>query len=157
MGKTENGAIWLDKKILSPYDYWQFWRNTDDRDVIKFLKFFTDIEINEIEKIKEKNINDLKILLANKATAMLHGEKESKNSEKTAKEVFSDNSLGLNLPSIVINKKSLKSEIDIIELIIISKLETSKSEIRRLIKGNAIKSGRRHVDYRKYIPGRLRS
>jgi len=139
MGKTENGAIWLDKKILSPYDYWQFWRNTDDRDVIKFLKFFTDIEINEIEKIKEKNINDLKILLANKATAMLHGEKESKNSEKTAKEVFSDNSLGLNLPSIVINKKSLKHEIDIIELIIISKLETSKSEIRRLIKGNAIK------------------
>ena len=139
MGKTENGAIWLDKKILSPYDYWQFWRNTDDRDVIKFLKFFTDIEINEIEKIKEKNINDLKILLANKATAMLHGEKESKNSEKTAKEVFSDNSLGLNLPSIVINKKSLKSEIDIIELIIISKLETSKSEIRRSIKGNAIK------------------
>ena len=70
---------------------------------------------------------------------MLHGEKESKNSEKTAKEVFSDNSLGLNLPSIVINKKSLKHEIDIIELIIISILETSKSEIRRLIKGNAIK------------------
>ena len=151
MGKTENGAIWLDKKILSPYDYWQFWRNTDDRDVIKFLKFFTDIEINEIEKIKEKNINDLKILLANKATAMLHGEKESKNSEKTAKEVFSDNSLGLNLPSIIINKKSLKHEIDIIELIIISKLETSKSEIRRLIKGNAIKIDNELIKNEKFL------
>ena len=150
MGKTENGAIWLDRKFLSPYDYWQFWRNTDDRDVIKFLKFFTDIEINEIEKIKEKNINDLKILLANKATAMLHGEKESKNSEKTAKEVFSDNSLGLNLPSIVINKKSLKNEIDIIELIIISKLETSKSEIRRLIKGNAIKIDNESINVEKF-------
>ena len=150
MGKTENGAIWLDRKFLSPYDYWQFWRNTDDRDVIKFLKFFTDIEINEIEKIKEKNINDLKILLANKATAMLHGEKESKNSEKTAKEVFSDNSLGLNLPSIVINKKSLKNEIDIIELIITSKLETSKSEIRRLIKGNAIKIDNESINVEKF-------
>ena len=57
MGKTEDGAIWLDKKFLSSYDYWQFWRNTDDRDVIKFLKFFTDFDIDEIEKIKNKNIN----------------------------------------------------------------------------------------------------
>ncbi len=139
MGKTENGAIWLDRKFLSPYDYWQFWRNTDDRDVIKFLKFFTDISTKEIEKIKNKNINDLKILLANKATAMLHGEKESKNAEKTAKEVFSDNSSGSNLPSIEINKNNFKNKINIVELIIISKLEDSKSQIRRLIKGNAIK------------------
>ena len=64
MGKTADGAIWLDKKLLSSYDYWQFWRNTDDRDVIKFLKFFTDIEINEIENIKDNDINHLKILLA---------------------------------------------------------------------------------------------
>ena len=68
MGKTESGAVWLDKKFLSPYDYWQFWRNIDDRDVLKFLKIFTDIKINEIEKIKNNNINELKILLANKAT-----------------------------------------------------------------------------------------
>ena len=60
MGKTEKGAVWLDKKLLSPYDYWQFWRNTDDRDVIKFLKFFTDININKIENLENKNINDLK-------------------------------------------------------------------------------------------------
>ena len=85
MGKTESGAIWLDKKLLSPYDYWQFWRNTDDKDVLKFLKIFTDIELQEIEKIKNKNINELKILLANLCTKMLHGNKETKLSEETAK------------------------------------------------------------------------
>ena len=62
MGKTADGAIWLDEKLLSPYDYWQFWRNTDDRDVIKFLKFFTDEKIKEIDNLKNDNINNLKIL-----------------------------------------------------------------------------------------------
>ena len=85
MGKTESGAIWLDKKNLSPYDYWQFWRNIDDKDVLKFLKIFTNLSIEEIEKIKNNNINELKILLANKATRMLHGELEAKKSEETAK------------------------------------------------------------------------
>jgi tyrosyl-tRNA synthetase len=139
MGKTESGAVWLDKKFLSPYDYWQFWRNIDDRDVLKFLKIFTDLSVDEIEKIKNSNINQLKILLANKATEMLHGEKEAKNSEETAKQTFADNSMGDNLPSITVNEKDLKSEITIVDLIILSKLETSKSEIRRLIKGNGIK------------------
>ena len=139
MGKTETGAIWLDKNLLSPYDYWQFWRNVDDRDVIKFLKYFTDLEINEIEKIKDNNINELKILLANEATRMLHGEKEAQYSEKTARETFSENSLGSNLPSIKIDKKTLSKKISIIDLIVLSKFEKSKSEIRRLIKGNAVK------------------
>ena len=79
MGKTEKGAIWLNEDQLSPYDYWQFWRNTDDRDVKRFLKFFTEINTEEIEKIfeREKNINNLKILLANEATKTVHGEKAS--------------------------------------------------------------------------------
>jgi len=68
MGKSENGAIWLDEKFLSPYDYWQFWRNTDDRDVLKFLKIFTDLENDKIENIKNKDINELKMILANEAT-----------------------------------------------------------------------------------------
>ena len=113
MGKTETGAIWLDKNLLSPYDYWQFWRNVDDRDVVKFLKYFTDLEINEIEKIKDNNINELKILLANEATKMLHGEKEAQYSEKTARETFSENSLGSNLPSIKIDKKHRLQSIDL--------------------------------------------
>ncbi|MDA7552600.1 tyrosine--tRNA ligase [Candidatus Pelagibacter sp.] len=139
MGKTESGAVWLDKKFLSPYDYWQFWRNIDDRDVVKFLKTFTDISIGEIEEIKNNNINDLKILLANKTTEMLHGKQEAENSKETAKQTFTDNSLGNNLPSISIAEKELKNKITIIDLIILSKLENSKSEIRRLIKGNGIK------------------
>ena len=139
MGKTEDGAIWLDKKFLSPYDYWQFWRNTDDKDVIKFLKFFTDEKIEYIKNLENVDVNDLKILLANKTTEMLHGKKEAENSEKIARETFSNNSTGSNLPSIKINKSLLKNKLSIIDLVIISKFEKSKSEIRRLINGKAIK------------------
>ena len=145
MGKTADGAIWLDKKLLSPYEYWQFWRNTDDRDVVKFLKFFTDVDNSEIENLKNENINDLKILLANKTTEMLHGKKAALNSEKIAKETFTSNSSGSNLPSVKINKSILQKKITIIDLIILSKLENSKSEIRRLIKGNAIKLNNRNI------------
>ena len=139
MGKTETGAIWLDKNYLSPYDYWQFWRNTDDRDVIKFLKIFTDLEIEEIESIKDNNINDLKKLLANKATEMLHGSDEAIKSEQIAREAFSGNADSSNLPSINLDKNKINSETSIIEILILSKLEKSKSEIRRLIKNNGIK------------------
>ena len=139
MGKTEKGAVWLDNKFLSSYDYWQFWRNVDDRDVLKFIKIFTDLNIEEIDKIKNQNINELKIILANNTTKMLHGEKESKICEDTAKKTFSENILGAGLPSISINKKQLDEKINIIELVIVSKLETSKSEIKRLIKGNGVK------------------
>ena len=139
MGKSENGAIWLDEKFLSAYDYWQFWRNTDDRDVIKFLKVFTDLDISEINNFQNININELKVLLANKATAMLHGVKAAQNSEQAAKEVFSGNTLSSNLPSVKIKLKDLDKQMGIIDLVILSKLEKSKSEIRRLFKGNAIK------------------
>ena len=145
MGKTESGAIWLDKKFLSPYDYWQFWRNIDDRDVLKFLKFFTDLSVDEIEKIKNQDINHQKITLANKATLMLHGEKEAKSREETAKQTFSDNSLGENLPSILINEKNLSDKITLIDLIVLSKLEKSKSEIRRIIKSGGAKINNQNV------------
>ena len=151
MGKTENGAVWLDKKYLSAYDYWQFWRNIDDRDVVRFLKFFTDLKIEEIDKIKNKNINELKILLANKATTMLHGEKEAKNSENTAKEAFSENSSGSKLPSVKIEKENILSGINIVDLVILSKLESSKSEVRRLIKGNGVKIDNNVISDEKYV------
>ncbi len=139
MGKTETGAIWLDKKLLSPYEYWQFWRNTDDRDVLKFLKIFTDLDTEEIDKIKNEDINKLKILLANKTTEMLHGSQEAKNSEQAAKEAFSGNSLGSNLLSFKIRDLDIEKKITILDLIFLCKLENSKSEIRRLINGNAVK------------------
>jgi tyrosyl-tRNA synthetase len=151
MGKTESGAIWLDKKLLSPYEYWQFWRNIDDRDVLKFIKIFTDINISEVEKIKNNDVNELKILLANKATEMLHGEQEAKNSEVTAKQTFADNSMGENLPSILVNEKELIEKITIIDLIILSKLENSKSEIRRLIKGSGVKINNQVIGDEKLI------
>mgnify|MGYP002825337120 FL=1 len=149
MGKTEKGAIWLNKKLLSPYDYWQFWRNTDDRDVIKFLKMFTDILLNKIEEIKESNINDLKILLANKATEMLHGNKEALKSEKLAKSTFKEDSSGENLPSIKIDKDIISK--NIVELVASATKNISKSEIRRLIKSNGIKIDNKIINDEKFI------
>ena len=139
MGKSESGAIWLDKKFLSPYDYWQFWRNIDDRDVLKFIKIFTDLSVDEIENIKNKEINELKIILANEATSMLHGKIEAIASEETAKKTFSEKLLGSELPSVLISRNQLNDQINIIDLVILSKLESSKSEIRRLIKGSGVK------------------
>ena len=151
MGKTESGAIWLDKRFLAPYDYWQFWRNIDDRDVLKFIKIFTDIDIEQIKKIKDDNINELKILLANKATEMLHGKHEAEKSEETAKKTFTDNSMGQNLPLVLISENELIEKITLIDLIVLSKLESSKSEIRRLIKGSGIKVNNQVITDEKLI------
>ena len=151
MGKTENGAIWLDEKFLLPYDYWQFWRNIDDRDVSKFMNFFTDLSFDEIEKIKEKDINEQKIILANQATSMLHGEQEAKKSEETAKKTFSENSMGSALPTVSIKKNQLNEKLTIVDLIILSKLEKSKSEIRRLIKGSGVRINNQIINDEKLI------
>jgi tyrosyl-tRNA synthetase len=141
MGKTEEGAIWLDEKLLSAYDYWQFWRNTNDSDVKRFLKYFTEIDENELEERfnNEKDINSLKILLANEATRILHGEKNSKESESTAKETFRGSGIGQNLPIILIKKSFLKNGINVIDFINITKILNSKSEIRRAINDKGIK------------------
>ena len=149
MGKTEQGAVWLDKNMLSPYNYWQFWRNTDDRDVIRFLKMFTDIQISEIEKIKQNNINNLKIILANKTTEMLHGKKAAIESEKTAKSTFKDGSSGEDLPNIKINKDFLNK--NIVELAAYVAKDISKSEIRRMIKSNGIKLDNQLINNEKLI------
>jgi tyrosyl-tRNA synthetase len=149
MGKTERGAVWLNKDMLSPYDYWQFWRNTDDRDVLKFLKMFTDLSLEEIDNKKNKNINELKILLANNVTAMLHGEKEAKKSENLAKNTFKENSTGEDLPGIKIANDILSK--NIVEIISYINQNISKSEIRRLIKSNAIKINNKNIQDEKYI------
>ena len=139
MGKTEKGAVWLDEKLLSSYDYWQFWRNTDDRDVIKFLKMFTDLSISKIEKLKNTNINELKILLANETTSMLHGKPASLKAEKTAKVTFVSGGSGGELPEIKIKKSSFKLGIKILDLLSSNKIMSSKSEARRAIQSNALK------------------
>jgi len=139
MGKTEKGAVWLDKKLLSPYEYWQFWRNIDDRDVKKFLKMFTDISLRKIDEISNKNVNELKIILANEATSMLHGKAASKKAEQTAKKTFISGSIGKDLPTIKINKTGIQVGINIVDLVVLSNLINSKSEVRRTMKNRGIK------------------
>ena len=141
MGKTESGAIWLNEDQLTPYDYWQFWRNTDDRDIKRFLYFFTEIKAKEIEKTfsEEKNINNLKILLANEATKILHGEKASKLAEQTAKDTFQNGGLGANLPEIKIKLNELKKGLSILDFIANNRILSSKSEARRAIANKGFK------------------
>ncbi len=141
MGKTEKGAIWLNENLLSPYDYWQFWRNTDDRDVKRFLNFFTEIETNEINNIcdKENNINNLKIILANEATKILHGEESSKRAALTAKETFEGSGLAKGLPEIEVKLSEVKNGINILDFLSSNKIMSSKSEARRAITSQGLK------------------
>tara|TARA_B100000214_G_scaffold101355_1_gene70827 strand:- start:729 stop:1970 length:1242 start_codon:yes stop_codon:yes gene_type:complete len=153
MGKTEKGAVWLDKKMFSPYDYWQFWRNTADEDVRKFLKYFTEIENDELSsKIeKEKDINKLKILLANEATAILHGSKAAKESEDTAKATFIHGGIGKNIPEKKLSKEMILKGINIIDLISQNGLTSSKSDARRILKNRGIKINDKIVDDEKKV------
>ena len=140
MGKTEKGAVWLDEKLFSSYDYWQFWRNSDDRDVTRFLKFFTDIELDEIKQVeKSKGINELKVVLANEATKILHGKIKSSKAEKTATDIFKLGKINENLPTKKILKKDIESGINLLELLVDANIMNSKSEARRAIINNGIK------------------
>ena len=141
MGKTEKGAIWLNEEQLSPYEYWQFWRNTDDRDVRRFLNFFTEIEPTEINKIfdDEKDINKLKILLANEATKILHSEEASKKAAQSAKETFESGGLGSDLPEIIVKSHEIKNGINFLEFVAKNNILSSKSETRRAIANKGLK------------------
>ena len=151
MGKTEKGAVWLDKKLLSYYDYWQYWRNTDDQDVLKFIKMYTDLTLEKIEEIKNKDINQLKIILANECTKMLHGDKEAKLAEQTAKKTFIERSTGAGLPVVKIKQNQIDQSLDIVNLILLSKLENSKSEIRRIIKNKGVKINNSTIEDEKLL------
>ena len=142
MGKTAEGAIWLNEDMLSAYDYWQFWRNVDDRDVIRFLKLFTELSKKEIESIEKENadnVNETKIILANEATAMLHGLDKAKKSQETAKNIFTENKLSADLPTIKLGSVELDDEILLSDLIFRINFASSKSSSRKLIRGNAVK------------------
>ena len=143
MGKTANGAIWLNSNLCSPWDYWQFWRNTEDKDVIRFLKLFTEINLEEIKKLEElegAEINDAKIILANAATTLLHGEEETKKAISTAKNIFEKKEGTANLPVISYNKNELNEGVPILECLTNNNyLLSSKGEARRLIRGSGVK------------------
>ena len=138
MGKTVDGAVWLNEEMLTPYDYWQFWRNVDDRDVFRFLKLFTDKTLEEIKLLEnDTNINNVKILLANAATEMLHGKEKANLAEKTANDVFKNEGSSENLPLINVNLTDGKLSLN--DLIVEIGFASSKSETRKLIKNNGVK------------------
>ena len=141
MGKTEKGAVCFKKNLFSPYDYWQFWRNTDDRDIKKFLNFFTEIESDKIDILcnKENNINNLKILLANEATKILHGELAAKRAAQTAKDTFEGKGFSLNLPEIKVKEDDIKKGISILDFLSKNNITSSKSEARRAIANKGLK------------------
>ena len=153
MGKTADGAVWLDEDMLSPYDYWQFWRNVDDRDVIKFIKLFTVMDlkkINELEK-NNKNINELKVLLANEATKLLHGETESQKAEKIATELFSKDTMSADMPTLRLKADEVKQNQYLSDLIVRMEMASSKSESRKLIRGNGVKVNRKSISDEMYV------
>ncbi len=142
MGKTADGAIWLNNDLLSAYDYWQFWRNVDDRDVIRFMKLFTDLskeQIDSYEQNSSKNINDLKIILANEVTAMLHGIENSSKAEQAAKQIFENKVLSEDMPTLNLSNEDVQNGALLSDLIVQMKYANSKSESRKLIRGKGVK------------------
>lgn len=143
MGKTAGGAIWLNADKLSEYDYWQFWRNTSDEDVIRFLKLFTELpleDITELEKLQGSEINNAKVILANEATALLHGRGCLINIQETAKTMFSGAGESTDgLARIFVSEKELKDGVGILDAFVKLDLASSKKEARRLIQGGGAK------------------
>ena len=145
MGKSEKGAIWLNKDLLSDHDFWQFWRNTEDDDVIKFLKLFTDLDLDQISnlnKLQGSDINKAKILLANEVTKICRGEDASLKSAQIAKDTFEKSKINLNLPKVIINEEN----ITLIEIVKMFNFCNTNGEVRRLVKGRGIKINDQIID-----------
>jgi len=138
MGKTAAGAVWINADKLSPYDYWQYWRNTEDADVGRFFRLFTDLpldEIGELEKHKGAAINEAKIRLANEATALAHGREAAEAAAETARKTFVEGGVGGELPTVDVPRAELEKGIPVYALLHRSGLCASNGEARRLIKG----------------------
>lgn len=158
MGKTAKGAVWLNEEQLSSYDYWQFWRNTQDADVAHFLKLFTELPLDEIDKLAKlggSEINQAKIILANQATTLCRGEKAALSAEQTAQGTFSDseNSDFSDLPSLNIGSKILSEGLSIVDVLCELGLTASKKEARRLIQQGGAKLDGKTVDSDDYKIG----
>ena len=137
MGKTAQGAVWLDEQLLSPYDYWQFWRNTQDADVGKFLKLFTDLSLEDIGKLESlsgADINEAKVVLATEATAMLHGREAAEAAARTAADTFGAGGAGEDLPTL-----GTAAEISIVAALTGLKFCASNGEAKRKIAEGAVR------------------
>jgi tyrosyl-tRNA synthetase len=142
MGKTAAGAVWLNADRLAPYDYWQFWRNTEDADVGKFLKLFTDVPMDEIarlEALQGAEINDAKKVLADEATALLHGREAAQSSRSAAEAAFEQGRLSQDLPTLEVSRAELEAGVQIAALAADAGLASSRGEARRLAQGGGLR------------------
>jgi tyrosyl-tRNA synthetase len=142
MGKSLGGAIWLNADMLSPYDFWQYWRNTEDADVARFLKLYTTMPMDEIARLASlggSEINEVKKILATEVTAMLHGRAAADEAAETARKTFEEGALADNLPSIDIPLTELESGIGVLALYVRAGLAASNGEARRHVQGGAVK------------------
>jgi tyrosyl-tRNA synthetase len=139
MGKSQSGAIWLNPDMLSPYEFWQFWRNTTDADVGRFLKLYTELPVDECDRLgalEGSEINEAKIRLANEVTGLLHGVQAAQAAEATAREVFEHGGVGDDLPTLVLTADDVGSGISIVQLLVKTGLAGSGKEAKRLIAEN---------------------
>ncbi|SHG66732.1 tyrosyl-tRNA synthetase [Cognatiyoonia sediminum] len=142
MGKSQGGAVWLNGDMLSPYEFWQFWRNTTDADTGKFLKIFTELPVEDCDRLgalEGSEINQAKIILANEVTSLLHGADAAKAAEATAREVFEKGGVGDDLPTLTLSAEDLGDGVSIVQLIVKSGLAGSGKEAKRLIAENGAK------------------
>jgi tyrosyl-tRNA synthetase len=142
MGKTASGAVWLNEAQLSAYDYWQYWRNTEDADVARFLKLFTTLPLAEVEKLAAlggAEINEAKKILATEATALIHGRDKATAAAETAKTTFEQGGTAAGLPTIEISKADLAASIGVLSAFVDAGLVASNSEARRQIKGGGLR------------------
>ena len=141
MGKTASGAVWLNADQVSPYEYWQYWRNTDDGDVVRFLKLFTVLPLDEIERLaalRGSEINEAKKVLATEATALIHGRAAAEEAATTARTTFEEGGVGATLPTIEMPRAELKKGISVLSAFVQAGLAASNGEVRRAIANNAI-------------------
>jgi tyrosyl-tRNA synthetase len=142
MGKTAQGAIWLNADQCSPYDFWQYWRNTEDADVARFLKLFTTLPLDEIEKLaalQGAEINEAKKALADAATTLLHGAEAAKTAAETARRTFEEGAIAENLPTVEIPSAELEAGIGVLNAFVKAGLVASNGEARRQIKGGGLR------------------
>lgn len=142
MGKTASGAIWLNDEMLSAYDYWQFWRNTEDADVGKFLRLFTDLPLDEVARLEAlpgAEINEAKKVLANEATRMLHGAEAAQAAEAAARAAFEEGRLSGDLPTVDVARADLEAGVQLADLAVTAGLAGSKGEARRLAQGGGLR------------------
>ncbi|NTJ42254.1 tyrosine--tRNA ligase [Agrobacterium larrymoorei] len=142
MGKSVNGAVWLNPDMLSAYDFWQYWRNTEDADVSRFLKLYTTLPMDEIARLSAlggSEINEVKKILATEITAMLHGRDNAEQAAETARKTFEEGALADNLPSIEVPKAELEAGVGLLSLIVRAGLASSNGEARRHVQGGAVR------------------